>query len=300
MISRRSIRTKSFQVIYSQVFNDTETGGSPEALDFFGKSIEKVYFTYFFNVALAIKSITKLKEKGQLAAAEVPTLAEFKALLAKSAKLPNSNKMIVRAMVDYSNQFVEQEKVMEEYLEHEFPKMVEQNCETTAAFYKWIQTSADYNELFADQMINGAGSDDYSIITGTMRKTIKAFPAFTELENTINSDDDTTIEFGNVLISSFFKDEKMYDGLLETQSRNWEIDRVAMIDKILIKMAIAEMCCFPSIPVNVSINEYIEVSKIFSLDKSKEFINGILDKVGKKLVEEGKITKDHAPEGEKK
>ena len=296
MISRRSIRTKSFQVIYSQQFEDTGKNGQ-EALDFFAKGIEKVYFTYFFNVALVIKGLSKLQEKGKLPAeVELPKLADFKALLSKHAPLPNTNGIISETLKDYSAKFVEQEKVMEDFYEAMHTRLNEQQFDTPAAFYKWLQADADYNELFAEQMINGAGSDDYSIITGTMRKTVKAFPAFTEVENVINSDDDTTIQFGDVLIKNFFDEDNYYSGLLESHSRNWEIDRVAMIDKILIKMAIAEMVSFPSIPVNVSINEYIEISKAFSQDKSKEFINGILDKIAKKLLSEGRIVKEGEPE----
>lgn len=295
MISRRSIRTKSFQVIYSQQFEDTGKNGQ-EALDFFAKGIEKVYFTYFFNVALVIKGLAKAKERGKLTAGDVPELADFKALLARSAPLPNSNGIITETLKDYSAKFVEQEKVMEDFYEGMQTRLNEQQFENPVAFYKWLQNDADYNELFAEQMINGAGSDDYSIITGTMRKTVKGFPAFAEVLNVINSDDDTTIQFGDVLIKNYFDEDSYYNGLLESHSRNWEIDRVAMIDKILIKMAIAEMASFPSIPVNVSINEYIEISKIFSLDKSKEYINGILDKIAKKLQSEGRIVKEGAPE----
>lgn len=295
MISRRSIRTKSFQVIYSQQFEDTGKNGQ-EALDFFAKGIEKVYFTYFFNVALVIKGLDKLKEKGNLGECEYPKLADLKFLLAKAASLPNTNGIITETLKDYSAKFVEQEKAMEDFYEGMQTRLGEQKFDTPVAFYKWLTSDADYNELFAEQMVNGAGSDDYSIITGTMRKTVKAFPAFTEVENVINSDDDTTIQFGDVLIKNYFDEDNYYNGLLESHSRNWEIDRVAMIDKILIKMAIAEMASFPSIPVNVSINEYIEISKIFSLDKSKEYINGILDKIAKKLQSEGRIVKEGAPE----
>ncbi len=295
MISRRSIRTKSFQVIYSQQFEDTGRNGQ-EALDFFAKGIEKVYSTYFFNVALVIKGLHKVREKGKLADGELPELADFKKLLAKAAPMPNANGIITEALKSYSAKFVEQEKVIDEFYEGMQTRLNEQSFDNPVAFYKWLQADADYNELFAEQLINGAGSDDYSIVTGTMRKTVKGFPAFTEVDSVITSDDDATINFGDVLIKNYFDEDAYYNSLLESHSRNWEIDRVAMIDKILIKMAIAEMVSFPSIPVNVSINEYIEISKVFSLDKSKEYINGILDKVAKKLQAEGRIVKDGGPE----
>lgn len=79
--------------------------------------------------------------------------------------------------------------------------------------------------------------------------------------------------------------------LIESQADNWELDRIALMDMIIMKMALAELMIFPSIPVKVSINEYIEISKSYSSIKSKLFINGILDKLVMKLKAEGKIVK---------
>jgi N utilization substance protein B len=70
-----------------------------------------------------------------------------------------------------------------------------------------------------------------------------------------------------------------YEDLIEEKARNWELDRIALMDTILIKMALAELIEFPSIPVKVTLNEYIDISKYYSSAKSKVFINGILDKL---------------------
>ena len=83
------------------------------------------------------------------------------------------------------------------------------------------------------------------------------------------------------------ENEKMID----EQARNWELERIAVMDVIIMKMALTELTVFPSIPVKVTINEYIEISKSYSSAKSKLFINGILDKLVVKLKEEGKIRK---------
>jgi N utilization substance protein B len=81
------------------------------------------------------------------------------------------------------------------------------------------------------------------------------------------------------------------EGLVESQADNWELDRIALMDMIIMKMALTELMVFPSIPVKVTINEYIEISKSYSSAKSKLFINGILDKLVIKLKEDGKIQK---------
>ena len=79
--------------------------------------------------------------------------------------------------------------------------------------------------------------------------------------------------------------------LIEGQADNWELDRIALMDMIIMKMALTELMIFPSIPIKVTINEYIEISKSYSSVKSKMFINGILDKLVAKLKAEGKIHK---------
>ncbi len=82
-----------------------------------------------------------------------------------------------------------------------------------------------------------------------------------------------------------------YGKLIEEQAENWELERIALMDIIIMKMALAELIIFPSIPVKVTINEYIEISKSYSSVKSKLFINGILDKLVIKLKQDGTIRK---------
>lgn len=82
-----------------------------------------------------------------------------------------------------------------------------------------------------------------------------------------------------------------FGSLIEEKARNWELDRIALMDTILIKMALAELLEFPSIPVKVTLNEYIDISKYYSSAKSKVFINGILDKLIVDLKEQDLIKK---------
>jgi N utilization substance protein B len=79
--------------------------------------------------------------------------------------------------------------------------------------------------------------------------------------------------------------------LIQPKLKNWEMDRVAILDLILLKLAVCELKYFPTIPVKVSINEYIDISKLYSTPKSKDFVNGVLDKVKNELMEKGEIKK---------
>ncbi|UCS95120.1 transcription antitermination factor NusB [Echinicola marina] len=91
----------------------------------------------------------------------------------------------------------------------------------------------------------------------------------------------------NLTIENDFKNR----ALIAEKTKNWDIERVASTDKIILSMAITEMSFFPSIPVKVSINEYIDISKTYSTPKSKQFVNGLLDVLAKELTDQGKIRK---------
>jgi N utilization substance protein B len=82
-----------------------------------------------------------------------------------------------------------------------------------------------------------------------------------------------------------------YEKLISAKTLNWEMDRIALVDMILLKMAIAEIIEFNSIPIKVSFNEYIEIAKEYSTPKSKIFINGVLDKLIAELRENNIINK---------
>jgi N utilization substance protein B len=79
--------------------------------------------------------------------------------------------------------------------------------------------------------------------------------------------------------------------LIAEKTKNWDIERLAFTDKVIISMALAEMIHFPSIPIKVTINEYIDISKTYSTPKSKQFVNGLLDVLSKELMDQGKIRK---------
>lgn len=86
-------------------------------------------------------------------------------------------------------------------------------------------------------------------------------------------------------------ENELCEKLIAEKTKNWEVDRIAVMDVILMKMAIVELQQFPSIPVKVTLNEYIEISKTYSTPKSKQFINGILDKLVADFREDGSMKK---------
>ncbi|HAP02342.1 MAG TPA: transcription antitermination factor NusB [Bacteroidetes bacterium] len=99
-------------------------------------------------------------------------------------------------------------------------------------------------------------------------------------------------EFASELLNKTYYNEQYLEDLIQPKLKNWDMDRVAQTDLIVIKMAIAEMLYFPSIPVKATMNEYIDIVKSYSTPKSNEFVNGIIDRILKDLQSKNLIKKE--------
>ena len=103
--------------------------------------------------------------------------------------------------------------------------------------------------------------------------------------------DEDDREFSLLLLRKVILNDDKLSKIIDGKTPNWDKERIAELDLIILKMGIAEFLYFPSIPVRVTINEYLEVAKEYSTPKSSIFINGILDKLVKQFTEEGKLNK---------
>ena len=134
--------------------------------------------------------------------------------------------------------------------------------------------------------------ENREVVRSLVRKTIKHMEPGEDLELmgiSYNWEEDRVF-FEDLYRYTLENDDELEE-LISEKSHNWDIDRVAAIDKIILKLAIAEMTQFPSIPVKVTINEYIEIAKNYSTPKSRNFINGILDVLAIDLAKKGRIKK---------
>jgi N utilization substance protein B len=136
-------------------------------------------------------------------------------------------------------------------------------------------------------------SDNKAIVRSLVLKTLKSVKEESEplqiADISYNWEEDS--EYVLELFKMTIKENNYLEELLKDKLQNWDIERVAMTDKVLLKMALAEMIYFPSIPTKVTINEFIEISKTFSTPKSKKFVNGILDGLCVELIDKGVIRK---------
>lgn len=155
--------------------------------------------------------------------------------------------------------------------------------------YKWMIKQELFDSLLED--LFPVWGDDRSLVVGAMKKTIKALPDDPDLHETHRPSTDATLDFGLVLLRQVIEQDHTLLETIRPTLKNWDIDRLAVLDMILLKMALAELVGFPTIPTKVTLNEYVELAKLYSTDKSKDFVNGILDRLMKQLTEEGKIQK---------
>ena len=147
-------------------------------------------------------------------------------------------------------------------------------------FRKIILKSLNIIQAFEDKFINW--SVDKEVMQGMVAKTIKNFTSEDPFKNKltpISADWDEDSKFVQDLFAYTLRNNEAYQKMIAERTKNWESERIAMMDTILMKMAICELLNFPSIPVKVTINEYLDLSKDYSTPKSNSFINGILDKI---------------------
>jgi len=166
----------------------------------------------------------------------------------------------------------------------------EDHVEILLELYRFCRRNELFNEIMDDRFTGW--SDDKSLVIGALKKTLKALPDPSAFYEEYIPDDETVILFGKYLFDNTYKMEDDLMELIKPVLENWDSERVALIDMILIKMGVVEMVHFKTIPPKVTLNEYVELSKTYSTDKSKEFVNGVLDKLLKQLEANGRIVKE--------
>lgn len=160
-------------------------------------------------------------------------------------------------------------------------------------FKKIILVLPVVDQAFEEKFINW--SIDKEVLKAMIAKTLKNFSHEVPSKNKLapispNWDEDRIFALELLAHNIRYRDE--YLQLITDNTKNWETERIAMLDILLMRMAISEMLNFPSIPVKVTMNEYIDIAKEFSTPKSNNFINGILDKILMELQKSGRIRKN--------
>jgi len=158
-------------------------------------------------------------------------------------------------------------------------------------FKEEIANSALIHEFLEDKSIHWV--DDIDLVCSMVIKTLKTFQEGKKSQILpLYKDKEDELEFVTQLLIMTVNYDKDNELIIDELTSNWELDRIAKMDIILMKMAITELQIFSNIPTKVTLNEYIEISKFYSTPKSNGFINGVLDKGITRLEKEGKIKKE--------
>ena len=187
---------------------------------------------------------------------------------------------------------VKQDQDYMAYLDKKSPSVDEQKKLINHFFRRIILGKTNINDFFEEEVLHWA--EDRDIVKGMVEKTVKSFdPKSGEPlqlhQLSLNWEDD--LHFIEHLFTGSIDLKPEYRKLIADNTRNWEVERLPLTDRVILEMAITELISFPSIPVKVTINEYIELAKNYSTPKSRQFINGILDVISKELKTKGGIKK---------
>lgn len=135
-------------------------------------------------------------------------------------------------------------------------------------------------------------SDDYAFAIQLVIRTIRTYYDNDKLELiALYKDETDDKEFARKLFGQTILNNKEFEQSISERTKNWEVERIALMDILILKMALAELITFPNIPIKVTINEFIDISKEYSTPKSKQFVNGVIDKLATDYKEQGKIVK---------
>ena len=308
MINRVLIRLKVVQIAYAYYQNGGKNLDTAEKELFF--SLSKAYDMYNYLLLLMVE-ITKQAERKQNAAKSklLPTAEElypntkfvenrFIAQLEMNKQLLEFSETQKKTWENES-EFVKSlcEKIMDSDIYKEYMASETSSYEEDRELWRKIYKRIIFNNAELDQVLEDQSlywNDDKEIVDTFVLKTIKRF----EEKNGANQEllpefkDEEDQDFARRLFRRTILNADYYRHLISENTRNWELDRVAFMDVIIMQIALAEILSFPNIPVSVSLNEYVEIAKLYSTPKSGSFINGTLDGIVNILKKENKLTKN--------
>ena len=309
MLTRRQIRVKVMQCIYALTLSKDDSLEKQEK--FLSYSINHTYTLYLLVLSL-------FRELHQMALQHIQ-LSSNKYLASPSDTYPDKERFVKNRLLlkIVDNQALTNElkrrKLRNWYLHEEYIKILYREITASSIYEAYMQrkdsTFEDDRmvlmelfreviapndkiyEYFEDDQLTWI--DDLPLVnTFLLKRLKKAKPEHTDgffLPKLVKDADD--LDFAKKLLVKTLLNDSFLVSEIEGKTPNWDKDRIADIDAILLKMAICELLNFPSIPERVTINEYLEIAKEYSTPKSSIFINGILDKLVREYKTEGKLNK---------
>ena len=307
MLNRRHLRIKILQILYGFYQDeDLDTTKAKKALD---HSIDKMYQLYLLLISmiaemqgLAIDKIEAGRKKQLPTEEDLHPNTKFVRnaplrILANSKQLKNRLSETGvgwgkhRELLRNLHRSLNEDEEYLTYMSSDERSFRHDRESLLRMFRKHLINEIPFQEMLEEESIFWV--DDLDLASSMVIKTIKNINEEDEEVDIMpvwrNDDDDK--DFMDSLFTQTLAQGVLNEELIKEGAQNWELERIALIDRILMKMALAEAKTFESIPLKVTLNEYIELSKYYSTEKSHGFINGILDQLFTSLHESGDIKK---------
>lgn len=278
------------------------TKGIKKDFDFIKKSLvlqsEKIYDHYISVLTLALalaeaaEADKKINHANFLKNSWIKALGKSEELKKESLKQGISWQKNSDRVRQWLKDVLKQDNEYMNYLDKKSPSVDDQKKVMNHLFRRVILGKTTINEFFEEEVLYWA--EDHDIVKGMVEKTVKSYnpdkdKAIILPVLSLNWDDDRN--FIEKLFTEGANLSLKHKELIANNTRNWEVERLPLTDRIILEMAIAELISFPNIPVKVTINEYIELAKNYSTPKSRQFVNGILDVMSKELKSAGSVKK---------
>lgn len=310
MINRKLIRVKIVQLTYAYYQNGHHNMDTAEKELLF--SLSKAYDLYNYLLGLIVAITQEERRRVDIATrraeregTETPSqrfafnkfatqLEENKQLnlFMEDKKMSWENDVeAVRKLCDQ----IERSPLYQEYMMSD-AEDYETDRELWRRIYRTlIQGNEDLDAILEEKSLYW--NDDKEIVDTFVLKTIKRFDPANKADQELlpEYDDTEDREYALKLFSSTILNADTYQRYMSETSRNWNFSRLAYMDVVLMQIAIAEMLTFPNIPISVTINEYVDLAKLYSTPKSGGYINGMLDAIARHLVDTGRLLKPMQP-----
>lgn len=306
MLNRRFLRIKALQALYS--FAQEE---NPDAAAYRRRllsGLEKTYELYLFLMAFPSEFKTFITDERALETGKyIPSSKQLETLQLiidnKAIAIIENNIALQSELAKHKIGWTGHQDLMRKiWMELKVHPLFTSYVESTPASFKtdkafianlmeWLIAEFELFESFLeDKYLNW--DDDQILVLKTIQKTIQGMHDKSKsILPDKHKDEEEDIKFLKDLFDLCVENQDELMHLIAVKTKNWDQDRIAVVDLILMKMALCEVLYFPFIPVKVSINEYLELAKLYSTPNSHGFINGILDKVQLDLRKSDRINK---------
>jgi len=307
MISRRLLRIKALMILYA--FNRREDDDLAKAEKELMFSIGKTYDLYHYLMLLVIEIADIAADKiEQALLKKIPSHEDLNpnrkfqdnAVISQLRNNISFNKYISESKLSWMNYQHIPRLLYNNMLEWEpyihYMKMDEKGYQPDRKFIislitDFFSNSEDLLNCLEEQSIYW--NDDMEYVLVMVEKTLKKFKADSgekaQLMPLFKNDEDE--DFVKILFRKTILNAKKSSQLIDRNTTNWEVERIALMDILVMQLAVTEVIEFPEIPVKVTLNEYIEIAKYYCTSKSSTFVNGILDNIVKEIREEGLFKK---------